>query len=85
MTIDLNVPANWKTTLGGLVGGALAVLYSYIQSGQHINPKDPMFWMGFVIAVKGYYEKDKNVTGGTKLAAGAVPDATLHAEQTPKA
>ena len=70
---------SWKSTVGGLVAGGLMFVNSYIQNGQHINVHDPKFWMAFGFAAWGYVQKDSNVTGGTTLASGSVPDATLHA------
>jgi hypothetical protein len=77
-TSKLNA-GSWKTTVGGLVTGGLLFLSSYLQNGHAVNIHDPKFWMAFAVAAWGYVQKDKDVTGGTKLSSGAVPDATLHA------
>ena len=71
---------SWKTTLGGFVTGGLIFLSSYLTNGNTVNIHDPKFWMAFACAAWGYVQKDSNKTGGTSLVAGAVPDATLHAE-----
>jgi hypothetical protein len=71
---------SWKTTLGGFVSGGLLFISSYLSNGHTINIHDPKFWGAFVVAAWGYVQKDSGVTGGTKLASGSVPDATLHQE-----
>jgi hypothetical protein len=70
---------SWKTTVGGFITGGLVFLSSYLQNGRTVNIHDPKFWMAFVLAAWGYVQKDSGVTGGTTLANGAIPDATLHA------
>ena len=80
MVIDTSkiLSSSWKTTVGGFVTGGLVFLNSYLQNVHTVNIHDPKFWMAFALAAWGYVQKDSNVTGGTTLASGAVPDATLH-------
>jgi hypothetical protein len=84
MVIDTSklTAGSWKTSLAGyavLISGLIAA-----------NPGDFVKWPTVVLAAKyiallaaaaGFkFAKDGNVTGGTTLATGAVPDARLHAE-----
>jgi hypothetical protein len=67
--------ASWKTTVIGLILAVGNVVLPLIQNGT-------VTWKQIstsaLIAAFGFVAKDAGVTGGTTLAAGAVPDATLH-------
>jgi len=65
MTINLNLPANWRSTLSGLLTAAGLAATAYIQSGHKFDLHDPLLWSAVGSAVWAWYTKDKNVTGGT--------------------
>lgn len=79
-TSKLNA-TSWKTTILGIISGAAVLIAS--------NPDQFVKWPWLVTAAKivaagglaslGLAAKDSNVTGGTTLASGSVPDAALHA------
>jgi hypothetical protein len=54
--------ANWRTTLLGIIGAALAAY----KEGAYSDPADWRKWIiPVTIAVLGYLSKDRNVTGGS--------------------
>ena len=71
---------SWKTTVAGWLSGGLLFLQSYLSNGHALNWHDPALLVGLGLAILGTAAKDSNVTGGTVLQTGAVPDARLHAE-----
>jgi ABC-type uncharacterized transport system substrate-binding protein len=72
---------SWKTTVAGIVSAVAAIVAG--------NPGNFVKWPWLVTAAQfvvagglaaiGIAAKDSGVTGGDKLATGAVPDAQLHA------
>jgi hypothetical protein len=55
--ITLNVPADWKTTLWGIVGAILVAGGQYIETGA--VTKEGLA-LAVMIAIKGYISADKN-------------------------
>jgi hypothetical protein len=74
-TSKLNA-TSWKTTLVGLAGAIVIAVYPLIQGGK---PTREQIILAVLTAAGGFFAKDSGVTGGKTLAAGAVPDAQLHA------
>ena len=65
MTINLNLPASWRSTVAGGIAAIGTGATSYIQSGHRIDFHDPRLWSAVGFAVWAWYTKDKSVTGGT--------------------
>ena len=82
MTIDLKLPASWKTTLSGIVLAALGFTQVYMIHDWRMIVKDPMTLALFVTAILGLSAKDANVTGGT-VGQASTPDALHAANQEP--
>ena len=87
MVIDTSkiTSGSWKTTVTGWLTAVVLWLQSWLLQGHKLNWHDPMLVVGIAAAVLGSLSKDNDVTGGTKLATGAVPDAALHAEAAQQA
>jgi hypothetical protein len=84
MVIDTAKMGSWKTSLTGFISAAAG----FVAFSPQLFQKYPMvmelakYIMIGGMASIGILAKDSQVTGGTKLQDGAVPDATLHAEAT---
>ena len=84
MVIDTSKLASgsWKTTLIGLVSAAagfVAFSPALFVKWPWVNEVAKYIMVGGLAGL-GLAAKDTDRTGGTVLQAGAVPDATLHAE-----
>ncbi len=77
-TSKLNA-TSWKTTIIGLMLAIGNVVIPMIQGGK---PTYRQIAASACIAAFGFFAKDSNVTGGTTLASGSVPDATLRQQAT---
>jgi len=73
---------SWKTTVGGLVVAVFIGLSSYLSDGHTLNYKDPLLWAAVGVAVKGFFEKDGNVTGGTTPNPNNSPAAVVATTQS---
>jgi hypothetical protein len=84
-TINISIPANWRAQLPGLLASIALAVASWITSGNKLDYHNPLLWVAILNAIQSYYTKATNVTGGTTLQPGAVPDAALHAEAAQQA
>ncbi len=87
MVIDTSklTAGSWKTTLLGLISAAagfVAFSPALFAKWPWVNEVAKYIMVGGMAGI-GIAAKDSAVTGGTILQAGAVPDATLHAEAKP--
>ncbi len=71
----MNILTSWRTSILGLTLAIGNVVIPLFQGG---SPTWKQIAASALIAAFGFVAKDANVTGGTTLAAGAVPDAMLH-------
>jgi len=55
---------NWKTTILGLIGAIAVMVYPIIQTGKF---EWSSVGIAAFVAAMGYFAKDHDVTGGTKL------------------
>lgn len=68
MTIKLQLPASWKTSLGGILSLFVAAAQSYQDASPLAAAQDPRVQMAVLIGIIGFLAKDYNVAGGTKPA-----------------
>lgn len=92
MTINLTVPSSltsWKTSLSGIVLGALGFFQAYQIHDWHKVMEDPTTLGLFAAAVLGLNAKDGNVTGGSvgqpSTAAALTASNVQHSAVNPPA
>ena len=74
---------SWKTSVIGVLSAAagfVAFSPALFAKWPWVNEVAKYIMVGGLAGL-GLASKDSGVTGGTRLESGAVPDATLHAEQ----
>lgn len=73
MQINLKLPTSWRTTLAGVVAGALGFVQMYKIHDWKMIVQDPTTLFMFIAAIGLALAKDSNVTGGT---TAATPEAS---------
>ena len=84
MTINLKIPASWRTALVGVLSVFYAAMNAYGDGSLQMAIHDPKVQIAVLVALLGILAKDSQVTGGT-TGQPSTPEAMKTANQQPSA